>query len=71
MTDKDFEGDELITVELPRSEYKLLKEMIARQEAYNWLTSRLKNSWLWVVGGGILTIWMLYDKFHVVTGVIK
>lgn len=65
----DFKGDELINIKLPRREYEMLKTIIAREEAYNWLTSALRSNWLWIVGGGILTLIMLYDRLHI--GVIK
>lgn len=62
--DNDFKDDELITIKLPRSQYKTLQDMIKREEAYSWFQSTLKSNYLWVVGGGILTMWALYDKFH-------
>jgi len=60
----DFKDDELINIKLPRSQYELLKTMIKREEANLWLTNALKNSWIWIVGGGVLTIWLLFDKFN-------
>lgn len=61
----DFNKDELINIKLPRKQYELLKTMIEREEAYGWFTNTLKSSWLWIVGGGVLTLIMLYDRFHV------
>lgn len=60
----DFRKDELINIKLPREQYELLKAMIEREQAYTWLTNTLKNNWIWLVGSGILTIWLLYDKVH-------
>lgn len=65
----DFKNDELINIKLPRKEYEVLKVLIEREQTYSRLTNSLKSSWIWVVGGGILTLIMLYDRFHV--GVIK
>lgn len=65
----DFKDDELINIKLPRKQYEMLKDIIAREEAYNWFTSALRSSWLWIVGGGILTLILLYDRLHI--GVIK
>lgn len=60
----DFKNDELIEVKLSRDQYQVLKEMIKRDQAYDWLTKKLKSNWLFVVGGGALTLWALYDKFQ-------
>jgi hypothetical protein len=64
----DFKDDELIDIRLPRKEYNTLKTMIEREETYTRITGSLKSSWIWVVGGGALTILLLWDKLH---GVIK
>lgn len=71
MEEDDFKKDELINIKLPRSQYEILKVIIQREEAYNWLTGNLKSSWLWIVGGGILTIWLLYDKIHFLFNGVK
>lgn len=62
MSDDDFKEDELISIKLPRAQYEILKTMIKREQAYNWFKKALTNSGLWVVGGGILTLLLLYDK---------
>lgn len=59
---QDFKDDELINIKLPRRQYERLKTMIEREEAYDRLTSMLKSSWIWIVGGGMLTIFLLYDR---------
>jgi hypothetical protein len=65
MSEDDFKEDELIDIRLPRKQYETLKLMIEREQAYNWFINTIKNNWLWVVGGGVLSIWLLYDKFHI------
>lgn len=60
--DNPFKDDELVSIQLPRRQYEVLKTMIAREEAYSWFTAALKNSWLWIVGGGILTVLILWDR---------
>lgn len=72
MTEEDFKDDQLISIKLPRSQYELLKTIIEREEAYNWFINRLRNNLVWVVAGGILTIFMLYDKIHLyMQGMVK
>lgn len=66
MIEDDFKEDELINIKLPRKQYEVLKVMIEREQTYDRLTSMLKSSWIWIVGGGILTIILLYDR--IVTG---
>lgn len=62
---EDFKDDELINVKMPRGKYKIMMKIIEREEGYNWLSGTLSTSWIWVVGGGVLTIWLLYDKLHI------
>ena len=72
MTEEDFKDDQLISIKLPRSQYELLKTMIKREEAYNWVINGLRNNLVWIVSGGILTIFMLYDKIHLyMQGMVK
>lgn len=60
----DFKQDELIEIKLPRHDYEVLKTMIKRENAYNWLISAIRTNILWVIGGGALTFLVLYDKLH-------
>lgn len=60
----DFKEDELINIKLPRKQYEVLKTMIEREETYTRLTNALKSSWIWVIGGGILTLILLWDRIH-------
>jgi hypothetical protein len=70
--DEDFKEDELINIKLPRSQYELLKVMIKREQAYNWFTNWMRNNVLWVIGGGILTFLLLYDKIQLyIYGTVK
>ena len=66
---QDFKDDELINIKLPRKQYKVLQTMIEREETYSRLTGMFKSTWIWVVGGGILTLILLWDRLHL--GVIK
>lgn len=68
----DNADDEIITVQLPRSEYKVMRELIKERETYNNLVHKLKTNWIWFIAGGILTLWALWDKFSAaITGAIK
>lgn len=60
----DFKNDELINIKLPRKEYEVLKTMIEREQTYTRLTNSLKSSWIWIVGGGALTLFLLWDRIH-------
>ncbi len=63
MIGDDYKEDELIDMKLSRADYKILKEVLRREEAYNWLTSTLKNYWIWTVAGGVIFFITLYDRF--------
>lgn len=72
MSEDDFKEDELISIKLPRQQYELLKKMIEREQAYNWIKNTLSNNWIWVVGGGVLTFWLLFDKINLlINGTVK
>ena len=63
MTEADYKLDELIIVKLPRKDYLILKDVIKREEAYDWFQSGIKSWWIWVVAGGLLTLITLYETF--------
>lgn len=59
--------EELITIELRKDELELFKKIMAREAAWNYFESKIKSTWIWVVAGGILTVWALWDKIMKVT----
>lgn len=59
---EDGNEDEVINVRLPRSEAKLLKAMIKREEAFSWLSNSLRNSFVWVIAGGLLSVLLFWEK---------
>lgn len=72
MDNSDYKDDEVIEVRLSRNDYNRLKEILARERAYSWFTSRIKTSWVFIVGGGLLTFILLYEKFQLALfGTIK
>lgn len=62
MSDKLNEQDELVDIRLPRAEAEVLRTMIKREETYNNITAMFKSSWIWVIAGGLLTVFTLWDK---------
>lgn len=56
------DDDDLVTVQLRKDEYELFKHMIQREQAWNYFESVVKSTWIFVVAGGILTVWALADK---------
>lgn len=63
--------DEIVNVRLPRKEYELLRTIIDREETYRNVTTILKTHWIWVVGGGALALYMLWEKFNVFIAGVK
>ena len=45
-------------------EYEALKKVAKERMAYDTITTKLKNNWIWVVGAGALSIWALWDNIH-------
>lgn len=60
MSEDDYKELELIDVKLPRKDYETLKRVIEREDAYDWLSSKVKSFWVWTVAGGILTFIAIY-----------
>ena len=54
--------DELIEVKLPKEQYELLKQMVKEREAYNLITNKLKNWFLWTVVGGFMTVFSFWEQ---------
>ena len=69
MLQEDFKDDELIDVQLPRSQYKILKEVIQREEAYNWFYRMIVTNWIFIVAGGVLTVLLLFEKLQSFIGI--
>lgn len=63
-TMNDNQKDEIIDVRLPREDFEQLREILARERSYKWFTSKVKSNWIFVVGGGLLTFLLLYEKFQ-------
>lgn len=62
MNDDDFKDQELIEIKLSRSQYAVLKNMLKREEAYGTFVGMIKSNWIFVVAGGVLSLWALWDK---------
>lgn len=69
MPQEDFKDDELIDVQLPRSQYKILKEVIQREEAYHWFYRMIVTNWIFIVAGGVLTVLLLFEKLQSFIGI--
>jgi hypothetical protein len=57
--------------EFDKKELEALKKIASERIAYDTLTNKLKSNWIWIVGGGVLTIWALWDKFHALLFTVK
>lgn len=54
--------DEIITLKLPRKEAELVRQMIRERQAMNYFKGWLTTWWVWIVAGGVLTCWALWEK---------
>ncbi len=52
--------DDVIDVRMPRKDYEIMRDMIARQKALNWIGKWVKQV-VFVTAGGIITILALWD----------
>lgn len=63
--DKMFEDNEVVTIKLPRKDYLIMKQLIQERQTMNSITAAIKSSAIWVVVGGALTCWYLWDKVRI------
>jgi len=60
--EENFKDDVLIEIKLSRSQYVVLKNMLRREEAYGTFVGMIKSNWIFIVAGGVLSLWALWDK---------
>lgn len=58
---KDYEQDEIVTVKLSRKEFEIVRKIIAREQAAGWFDTWIKNHWVWIIGGGIVSLMYIGD----------
>ncbi len=61
---RESDEDEIVVVELPKSSIKILKEVVRREEAYNWFHNKIKNWWILTVAAGVIIFITLIEKVH-------
>lgn len=67
--DHDYKNDELVNVKLPRGDLEIIRNVIKREKAYNWFTGAMKSTSIWIVAGGVVTLFVLWDKIIALIGV--
>ena len=60
----DYHEDELVTVQLSRKRLDVLDKIIEREEFWNYLVARLRGSAVFVVAGGLLTLFLFGEKIY-------
>jgi len=59
---------------IPMEKYYQMKDgkKIAKERiAYDTITTKFKNNWIWVVGAGTLSIWALWDNIQALIHGVK
>lgn len=64
MPEYDNKDDEIIAVNLPRKDYKILREVIERERTYTWFKAYMRSWWVWALAGGVITVLTLGDKIN-------
>lgn len=62
---KDYDQYDLIDVKLPRKDLQRLEQMIKREESMDWLINWIRNGLVFVIGGGLLVMFALWDWIKV------
>lgn len=65
MSDND---DEIVTLRLPKWKVLKLEQMIDDRKAYDVLTAKLKNYWIWAVVAGAGSVFAFWDLIKVKVG---
>lgn len=60
--------DEIVTVRLPKWKLEKLDQMIDDRKAYDVLTAKLKNYWIWAVVAGAGSVFILWDTIKMKVG---
>jgi hypothetical protein len=63
-TYQDNKNDEIINVKLPRAKYDLLRKMLEREEAMGWFGRTIRTHWVWAIGGGLVTLFLLWNHIQ-------
>lgn len=58
----DYKDDELITIRLPRKDYEILKDIVEREKTFTNIGKYLRSSYVWIIGGGILSVILYYEQ---------
>jgi hypothetical protein len=61
----DYDQYDLIDVKLPRKDLQRLEQMIKREESVDWLINWIRNGLVFVIGGGLLLIFGVWDWLKV------
>jgi hypothetical protein len=59
------DDDELINVILPKSDYKIMRDIIERQKSLNWFGRYFRNI-IFVAAGGLLALIAFGDQFRTI-----
>lgn len=60
--DSDTNDDEIINVQLPRKDYKVLREILEREKTWSWLARWMKSGFLWTVVGSMLILMAFWEQ---------
>ena len=62
MSDELNKDDEIVDVRLPLREYRALREILEREQAYSWLKRTIRSWWVFAIAGGVITLLTFWDK---------
>jgi len=58
---KNNDDDEIIDVRMPKRDYEIMRDMINKQKALNWVGKWFKQVGF-VAAGGIVTVFVMWDS---------
>lgn len=65
ITYSDNDQDEIINIRLPRKDYETMRQLIAERQTMGHVKAIVTSSWVWVVAGGLLAVFALWDKIKI------
>lgn len=57
--------------EFDKDEIEALRKIAKERIAYDTITNKVKSSWIWIVGGGAVSIFIFWEKISAYFGMVK
>jgi hypothetical protein len=60
--DSDTNDDEIVNVQLPRKDYKVLRDILEREKTWSWIARWMKSGLLWAIVGSMIILMNFWEQ---------